>query len=79
MCLRQKVLDLSKVEGCPYDENLLQKRFFHAMFTGLRNANIRVDLRERCQNNFSICDEDLLKLVSDVVSNETDRNEKIKY
>ena len=77
MCMRQKVLDLSQVEGCPYDGNLLKKRFFHTMFTGLRNANIRVDLREQCQNNPLISDEDLLKFVSEVVANETERNEKL--
>ena len=37
--MQQKVLELSRAEGCLYDENLLQKRFFHAMFTGIRNAN----------------------------------------
>ena len=68
MCLRQKVVHLSKIEGCPYHENLLIKRFFHAIFTGLRNANIRVDLRERCQNDLFICDEELLKFVSEVTA-----------
>ena len=33
--MRQKVLELSRAEGCLYDENLLKKRFFRAMFTGI--------------------------------------------
>ena len=77
MCLRQKILDLSKEEGFPYDENLLKKRFFHAIFTGMRNSNIRVDLREKCKNNFEIRDEELLKYVSEAVANETEINEKL--
>ena len=76
MCLRQKVLDLASQEGCPYQQNLLNKRMFHAMFTGLTNANIRVELRERCKNDFGITDTELLKFVSDVVANESERSEK---
>ena len=77
MCLRQKILDLSNEEGCPYDETLLGKRFFHTIFTGMRNANIRVELREKCKNDPKISDEELLKFVSEVVANESERNEKL--
>ena len=38
--------------------------------------NIRVDLRERCKNDVNINDTELLKLVSEVVANEAERNEK---
>ena len=77
MCLRQKVFDLAREEGCPYEQTLLNKRMFHAMFTGLSNANIRVDLRERCQHNVNISDTDLLKFVSEVVANEVERTDKL--
>ena len=77
MCLRQKMLDLSNEEGCPYDENLLGKRFFHTIFTGIRNANIRVELREKFQHNSTISDEELLKYVSEVIANEIEHNEKL--
>ena len=40
------------------------------------NANIRVELRERCKNNFSISDTDLLKFVSEVIAVESERSEK---
>ena len=76
MCLRQKVLTLSREEKCPYDEELLSKRFFHTMFTGMRNSNIRADLREMCKNDFKISDEVLLKFVSEAGANEAERNEK---
>ena len=77
MCMRQKVLTLSNEEGCPYDKKLLNKRFFHTMFTGFRNVNIRAELREKCKDNFSLSDEKLLKFASEVVANESERNEKL--
>ena len=77
MCMRQKVLTLSNEEGCPYDKKLLNKRFFHTMFTGLRNLNIRAELREKCKDDLSVSDEKLLKLASEVVANESERNEKL--
>ena len=77
MCTRQKVLTLSNEEGCPYDKKLLNKRFFHTMFTGPRNVNIRAELREKCKDNFSSRDEKLLKFASEVVSNESERNDKL--
>jgi hypothetical protein len=77
MCLRQKILDLSNEEGCPYDENLLKKRFFHAIFTGMRNSNVRVDLKEKLKNELGISDEDILKFVSEAMAYDSERNEKL--
>ena len=77
MCMRQNVLTLPNEEGCPYDKKLLNKRFFHTMFTGLRNVNIRAESRENCKDNFSLSDEKLLKFASEVVSNESERNDKL--
>ena len=78
LCLREKVLCLSIEEKCPYDEERLRKTFFHTMFTGMRNLNIRNELRENCsRNDLKIGDELLMKLVSDSVANETERNEKL--
>ena len=75
--MRQNVLTLSNEEGCPYDKKLLNKRFFHTMFTGFRNVNIRAELRGKCKDNFSLSDEKLLKFASEVVANESERNEKL--
>ena len=76
MCLREKALTLSKEEKCPLDEENLKKRFFQSMFTGMRNSNIRFELRERCKNDFKTSDEILLKYVSETCAQETERNEK---
>ena len=76
MCLREKALTLSKEEKCPLDEENLKKRFFQSMFTGMRNSNIRFELRERCKNDSQTSDELLLKYVSETCAQETERNEK---
>ena len=52
MSLRQKVLTLSREERCPFHETLVRKRFFHAIFTGLKHNSIRLvaDCVESCNN-----------------------------
>ena len=74
MCLRQKVLQLANEEHCPYDERMLQKRFLHAIETGIRNGNVRNELRPILKNEIS--DEELLEKITFAVSNEAERNEK---
>ena len=72
---REKVLVLTKEEDCPYDEKLDQRRFLHAIFTGIRYNNIRNDLRHMLQN-VNISDEHL-QLVSEAVANNSECNEKL--
>ena len=50
MSKREKVLILAKEEDCPYDEKFVQRRFLHVISTGIRNNNIRNDLRHVLQN-----------------------------
>ena len=76
MCLRQKVLDLGEEEGCPFDKKLVQTRFLHTLGVGIRNNNIRGELRE-ILNNIKTLDEDLLKSVTEAVANETERSGKL--
>ena len=79
MCLRQKVSDLSAEEGCSYDVNLLNKRFRQTMLSGLKNMNIRAEIRENCKQSDAtsvLSDEMLLKMVADAVANEAERFEK---
>ena len=76
MSKREKVLILAKEEDCPYDEKLVQRRFLHAISTGIRNNNIRNDLRHVLQN-VNISDEYLLRLISEAVINNSERNEKL--
>ena len=45
MSKRGKVLILAKEGDCPYDEKLVRSRFLHAISTGIRNNNIRNNLR----------------------------------
>ena len=42
------------------------------------NSNIRLDLREWCENNFELRDEELLKYVYEAVANETEINGKLQ-
>ena len=76
MCLRQKVLQLSIEEGCAYNEKLLTKRFHQSMFSGIKNQNIRAELRENVPIGSKIEDEKVIKMVSDAVVNETEREVK---
>ena len=68
--MREKVLILVKEEGCPFDKGLLQRRFLHTILTGLRNNNIRNDLRPIIENN-KISDTHLLQIVSKTVVNDS--------
>ena len=75
MCLREKVISLSVEEGCAYDSHLENQRFSHTILTGLRNNNIRNELRIFLKNKH-FADEELLKVVTEAVANETEHSEK---
>ena len=79
LCLCQKIKALSTEEGCPYNEVALRKNLFRTIFTGMRNSNIRIDLRESCkrQDVSLVTDEELLKLVAEAVANEGERTDKL--
>ena len=77
MSLRQKVVMLAEEEGCPYDSKLLRKRFFHAIFTGFKHNNIRLELQSVLKQGI-ISDEDLLREVSLTVANELEHSLKTK-
>ena len=79
LCLCQKIKALSIEEGYPYNEVALRKNLFRTIFTGMRNTNIRIDLRESCkrQDVSLITDEELLQLVAEAVVNEGERTDKL--
>ena len=77
MSLRQRVISLSREEECPFDENLVKKRFFQALFTGLKHNNIRFELQNILKAG-TISDEDLLQEVSYTSSIESERINKFK-
>ena len=77
MCLRQKVLTLSREENCPFDETLVRKRFFHAIFTGLKHNSIRLELQNVLKAGV-LSDEELLAEISVTASIELEHINKIK-
>ena len=74
--MREKVLILAKEEGFSFDKSLLQRRFLHAISTGLRNNNIGNDLGSTLENN-KISGEHLLQIVSEAVVNDSERHERL--
>jgi hypothetical protein len=80
LILRQSVLTLSREEGCPYNIQLLNKRFLDTLDTGLRNPNIRSELRPLTSFDANrrglVSDEELLKAVSQAMANEAERTKK---
>ena len=77
MVLAKKVMTLSIEEGCAFDERMMQKRFFHVMFTGLREENIRSQLRMKCKNDHTLPREEILKYIADISTVEMERKEKL--
>ena len=77
LLLREKVAKISAEEGCPFDENMLSKRFFHTVYTGLRSNNIRMELQLTLKDGV-ISDEDLLMEVCLASANEQERLGKAK-
>ena len=57
MSLRQKILFVSREETCSYSFDLIQNRFVHAVLVGLRNENIRNELRPILKSYDTLSDE----------------------
>ena len=74
--MREKVLILAKEEGCPFDKGLIQRRFLHAISTGLRNNNIWNDLRPTLENNKTSDEHIYYKLFRKLLLNDSERHEK---
>lgn len=77
MALRDRVKTMSEEEGAPWDPEILQSRLYHAIFTGLKQSSIRMELNTTLKEG-SLSDEDLLAEVSLAEANETERESKIK-
>lgn len=76
---RQKVLIISEEEGFPYDPDLVKRRFFHAIVTGLRNPHIISELKPLLKKDCNISDEKLLENLNLAVADENERYKKAKY
>ena len=82
LCLKQKVLDLAVEEkSTSFTEEMVRTQLFRTMYSGLRNNNIRVELREKCGGLKveTMSDEDLLAMVMEVTINETTRNQMLGH
>ena len=77
MSLRQRVMSLSREEECAFDETLVRKRFFQAIFTGLKHNNIRLELQNTLKLGV-VTDEELLQEISQTASIEYERSTKMK-
>ena len=80
MCLKSRVIELSREESYPIDLEMLTKDLFKSMFTGMRNPNIRSELREVCgkhTNQNEIDDKLLTRYVSEAMANEEERQKKL--
>ena len=73
MCLKERVIELSREDAYPIDVKMLSKDLFQSMFTGLRNPNIRGELRELCGKQTDVDDQVLTKYVSEAMANEDER------
>ena len=69
--LRNQVLSRSLEEGCKIDPGYLRQRFLKSFATGLRNGNIRNELREALKGNPS--DNKIQELIAAAVRAETER------
>ena len=77
MTLRQKILFVSREDPIPYDKPLVQRRFQQAVYTGLKNDNIRIQLRDLLKTN-NTSDEDILERLTLAVTDESEHREKFQ-
>lgn len=75
MNLRQKLIYVSKEDPYLFDERLVQSKFLQAIFTGLRNENLRHELRPLLKNP-KTSDEELLESLSLAMIDENEHLEK---
>lgn len=71
--LRDRVLKLAEEEGSPQDERFVYNRMKHAIETGVRNQNIRGELREVLSKNRHVSDDVLLKIAKEAMAREKAR------
>ena len=77
MGLRDNIMTLTKEEDYSLGEELVRRRFFHAVSVGLKKDTIRLELRQVLKDG-KITDEDLLKELSQVVAREAENRKKTK-
>ena len=73
--IRDEALSRSIEEGCPLDSSYLKKRFLKSFATGLRNGNIRNELREVLKSEPG--DDELLDNIAEATRGEKERSDKM--
>ena len=64
MCLKSRVIELSREERYPLDLIMLTKDLFKSMYTGHHNPNIRGELREMSMQHQNQSDKVILTITS---------------
>ena len=70
--LRERIIELGEEEECPYERPFLQRHLLRALSVGIRDNNIRFDLKEVFSNR-EATDEELLKAITESVNRENER------
>ena len=73
--IRDQALSRSIEEGCQIEANYLKRRFLQSFQTGLRNGNIRNELRECLKTEPN--DDELLEFIAKAVRGEKERADKL--
>ena len=76
MSLRDRLKMLSEQEGKPWDPDQLRTRLYHAIFTGLKQTSIRMELQSILKEA-SMEDADFLQQVALAEANEKERLSKV--
>lgn len=75
MTLRQKIFFTSKEDGHPYSQQLVQRTFQQAVYTGLKNENLRSQLRILLKSE-NVLDDELLETLTAAVTDESEHTDK---
>ena len=76
VALKKKVENMAQSENIPFDLENLRTTFFKTVYTGLRQANIRNELRQTLSSG-RVTDDDLLLEVSEACAIEEERVKKM--
>lgn len=76
VALRKKVKNMCASEEIPFDLDNVDATFFKTIYTGLRQTNVRNELRQTLTDAI-VTDDDLLLEVSEACANEVERLKKL--
>lgn len=77
LTLKQKILFVSQEAESAYSPSLVQERFLHTMLIGLKNDNIRTELRPLLKNK-ATSDDKLLERLTKAMADEAEHLEKFE-